>query len=277
MKKISIQGVPGSFSHLATEVFFESFELNCHKDFPSTFHSLEKNQSDYAVIPIENSTVGSIIENFSLLAKYKFNVIAETFVKVNFHLLAHKQAKFEDIQEVYSHSAALGQIRNFLKNHTQIKAIDYFDTAGAAEMVSNARSTAIAAACSRKAGELSALKVLKENIHDNPKNYTRFFLISKKADPIIAAEADKTTIQFELGKEAGSLALFLNLFAQEGISLTKIESRPLMDTNWEYLFFIDVLAGLGDLKMQQCLEKAKSLSRNLRVIGSYKSGTTIES
>lgn len=277
MKTISIQGVPGSFSHIAVESLFDKFEIKCHKDFLSTFLSLENDISHFAMIPIENSTVGSIIENYVHLSRFNFFVIAEVFVKVNFHLATLNDALFSNITEIYSHPAGLGQIKNFLSQNSRIKAIEFFDTAGAAEMINQSQDPTKAAACSRRAAEIHNLKILKENIHDNPMNYTRFFLISKNPQNLIPDPTNKTTIQFELPHKAGSLADFLNVFAKANISLTKIESRPIPNTDWEYRFFIDVLESVQNPKMQSCLESVNKICQNIRVLGCYQKGKIIES
>lgn len=284
MIKVSIQGVPGSFSHIAAEHFFPQLQLVCNTDFKSTFTSLADGTADFAVVPIENSTIGSIIENYTWLTHYPFHVIGEVFIKVNFHLAALKESLLSEIGEVYSHAAGLGQIVNFLTEHPNLKIVEYFDTAGAAQMVAKTNKKNFAAACSRKAAQINGLDVIKENIHDNPKNFTRFFLISKT--PLKSKLTDslpeppsqyRTSLQFEISHQSGSLSQFLALFANQGLSLTKIESRPIPSTDWEYRFYIDVLSGPDSAAMKICLEEASTKCSHLRVLGQYPVGTQIES
>ncbi|MCK6597276.1 MAG: hypothetical protein L6Q37_02845 [Bdellovibrionaceae bacterium] len=284
MIKVSIQGMPGSFSHIAAEHFFPDLQLICNTDFKSTFASLAQEVADFAVVPIENSTIGSIIENYTWLTNYPFHVIGEVFIKVNFHLAAIKESLLSEITEVYSHAAGLGQIVNFLAEHPNLKIVEYFDTAGAAQMVAETKKRIFAAACSRKAAQINGLKIIKENIHDNPKNFTRFFLLSKT--PLKSKQQDsspgsasqyRTSLQFEISHRSGSLSEFLTLFANQGLSLTKIESRPIPSTDWEYRFYIDVLSNPESMAMKLCLEEAKSKCSHLRVLGQYPIGAQIES
>lgn len=277
MTIVSIQGLAGSYSHLAAQNVFESFELNCQADFSSTFAALQQGKSKYAVIPIENSTVGSITQNFTLLSEHGFQVIKEVVVRVNFHLAAKVGTTLADIQEIYSHPAGLGQIQKFLTTLPRVKAVEYFDTAGAAEMVAKSEDQFKAAACSRLAAEIYGLEILRENIHDNPQNFTRFFVLAKDAVDRDSHLQTKTSLQFELSHKSGSLVEFLECFSRSGISLTKIESRPLPNVEWEYRFYIDVDAGISEKRMKTALTLAQTKCHNLRVLGSYAKGSVIPS
>ncbi len=276
MYKIAIQGLKGSFSSLASEYLFGQAEFNECRDFKTCFQLVEREVCDFAVIPIENSSIGSIAENFENLSQYQLQIRQEVFLKIFFHLVGRSDLKVQEVEEVYSHPAGLGQIQRFLREHPRLKPIEYFDTAGAVEFVAQNPMRNIAAAASRKAAALFGLNVIVPNIHDNPKNYTRFFVLEKEHNHTANPLANKTSIQFELGPEAGTLSRVLSAFAIEGISLSKIESRPIQGTDWEYRFFADVLAGLPELRMQRALGEVESHCRSLRILGSYQQGAYYE-
>lgn len=273
--KISIQGNTGSYSHIAATHFFgNQIDLLERDSFKEVFEDLKHDRADYVVIPIENSTYGSVFQNYDFLTEYEFKIIKEAFVVVNFHLIGNPESKFEDITELHTHPVAMGQLKKFFNENPQIKVIEYPDTAGAVKMIKDKKLKHAAAAASKMSAEIFKMKVLKEFIQDSRKNYTRFFCLSKKEeyDPT----SNKTTIEFELGKEAGTLHKALESFANYGISLTKIESRPIMHTKWEYRFYIDALMSLYDSTMVESLSILKKRCRDFRILGTYKEGTYID-
>ncbi len=271
---ISIQGKLGSYSHIAANSYFgNKIELLQRDTFTEVFDDLKNDNAKYIVVPIENSTHGSVYQNYDNLSNYGFHVIGEVYLKIAFHLISFKDTKFEDITTIYSHPVGLNQIKKFLKEHPQIKAIEYPDTAGSVEFIKNSNDQTAGAAASRFAAEIYDMNIISENIHENSKNYTRFFVLSKNNHT--SKDADKTTIQFELGEEAGSLYKSLRCFADRNIALTKIESRPILDTDWEYRFYVDVLAGEQEEKLQNALKELTSYVRHLKILGTYKKGEYI--
>lgn len=272
---ISIQGEEGSYSHIAAEKLFgNKIKLLQRSTFPEVFEDMHLKKADYAVIPIENSTYGSIYQNFDLLTKNDLHIIKELYLTINFHLISFPGSKKEHITELYTHPVGMGQIKDYLEENPQIKAVEYPDTAGAVKMIKKKGIRNYAAAASRKAAEIYGMEVIEEKIQSNKKNYTRFFVLSRTQE--YSKEADKTTIQFELGEEAGTLYKALHAFAKRGISLTKIESRPIIHTEWEYRFYIDILDGLESNKMKEALLELKKVVRHFRVLGSYKKGEYIQ-
>lgn len=275
MKRISIQGSLGSYSHIAaTSIFGEEIELSQDETFDDAIRKCSDSTVDFAVIPFENSTHGSVTENFDLLTKYNLKIIKELYLKINFHLLALPGVKFEDIKNVYTHKVSMIQIKKFLEENSQIEPHVYADNALAAEYIKNNNLKDSAAAASRLAAKLNGLEILKERIQDNPKNYTRFFVLSREGD--FDKNSNKTSISFTVKHATGTLVSALKCFSDEGISLSKIESRPLIDTEWEYLFYVDLVAGINDNKMKSALKKIKESTLQLNILGSYPQGEYID-
>jgi prephenate dehydratase len=276
--KISIQGQKASYSHIAAnQLFGEDIELMERDNFTDVFEDLNKKKVDAIVIPIENSTYGSIYQNYDNLTKYNFKIVAEIYLKINFHLIAHPGVKIEDIEEIHTHPVGMAQIQSFLKENPQINAIQYEDTAGAVKMIREKHLMHAAAAASRFAADFYEMEILKEDIHENPKNYTRFYALKNNGDIVLfkQGQQDKTTIEFLLGEESGSLYKSLRSFADRDISLTKIESRPIIGTDWEYRFYLDIMAGEEEEKLKNALNELKAYAREIKIIGSYKNGETI--
>src|SRR6185369_16847472 len=156
-------------------------------------------RADYIVVPFENSTHGSVYQNYDNISKYDFTIIGEVYLRINFHLIVNPGTKLEDIANIYSHPVGLNQIREFLRNHKNIKDIEYDDTAGSAKMIRDEGKKDSAAAASRLAAELYGMEILEENIHENQKNFTRFFVLSKNGKQpkeLKDRENNKTSIQF---------------------------------------------------------------------------------
>nr|MBP9759634.1 bifunctional chorismate mutase/prephenate dehydratase [Candidatus Dojkabacteria bacterium] len=200
-------------------------------------------------------------------------IIKEIYLKINFHLIVNKGVKFNDIKKIYTHRVSMSQIKSFLEANPQIEAHIYEDNGKAAEYIKKENLKDSAAAASKLAAEIYDLEIIKENIHDNPKNYTRFFVLSRESN--YEEKSDKTSISFLVKHETGTLVKALKCFSDEDISLTKIESRPLIDTNWEYIFYVDLLAGINEKRMKRALDKAKEITLELKILGSYKQGEYI--
>lgn len=275
---VSIQGNKGSYSHIAAAHMFGSdIELLERNTFPEVFEDLISKRVDYIVVPIENSTHGSVYQNYDNLSAYECEIVGELYLKINFHLIVHPGTKLEDITELYSHPVAINQIKKFSGEHPNITVKEYHDTAGSVEMIKKDSKLTAAAAASRFAAELYGMEVLEENIHENPKNYTRFYVIERKHNAVNVPKSlsgidNKTTIQFSLGAEAGSLYKTLRSFADRDIALTKIESRPVINTDWEYRFYVDILAGMKEEKLAHALKEVEQYVKELRVLGSYVQG-----
>ena len=270
---ISIQGQIGSFSCQAANNMFQSDNFLQRDSFIETFQDLVEDRADVIVVPIENSTFGSIYENYDQLGQHHYPIIYETYVRVDLNLIGFKGAKLDDLKKVYSHQVALGQINRFKKNNPQIEFAPYPDTAGAVEFIKKANDITQAACASRLAAKIHNLDIIKEGIEDNHRNFTRFFAIAKDNSINPNLDINKTTIQFELGSEPGSLYKTLRSFADRDLSLSRIESRPIMNTDWNYRFYLDIVAGLQQDKLKHAIEEMKDYVKDNQVVvlGSYHS------
>jgi prephenate dehydratase len=287
--KISIQGNIGSFSHIAaTSLFSSGIELLERDTFKEVFDDLRNNSCEYIVIPIENSTYGSIFQNYDLIGSNDFEIFKEIYLKIKFHLIGLPASKFEDIKELHSHPVGLGQISKFLEENRQIKAIEFPDTAGAVKMIRERNDVTIVAVASKFASNIYGTKILKEDIHENKNNYTRFFALRKRSTNQSNESKNlkeehkdlytkpKTTIQFRLGEESGTLYNCLGAFAKRDLALVKIESRPIINTHWEFNFYVDIRGDINSSEMQDALTEMKLYSKDLRVLGCYEKGTYID-
>lgn len=273
--KIAIQGGLGSYSHIAAvSIFGKNIELMQEDTFEDAIAKCKTKEVDYSVIPFENSTHGSVIENFDLLTKYELAIVKEIYLKIHFHLMVNRGVEFKDIKNLYTHRVSISQIRKFIESNHQIHTHIYSDNGKAAEYIKKEHLTNSAAAASKLAAELFDLEIIKHNIHDNPKNYTRFFVLSRQKH--YPQDADKTSISFIVKHETGSLVKALSCFSDEGISLTKIESRPIIGSDWEYIFYVDLLAGINNPIMQNAIKSASRCTIELKILGSYKQGIYID-
>ena len=243
MKSIFYQGVPGSFSHIAATGYFGADEeFIGTKQFIEIFRDVESNLTSYGVVPVENTLAGSIYENYDHLYNHDVYAVGETNLRVEHFLLVNQDTNDENdlknIKKVYSHIKAIEQCENFFMAHPWMEKIIHPDTAGAAKMISELYDTSIAAIASSKAAELYNLKKIRSNIEDNPNNFTRFLIISKQETDIV--DADKCSLIITLSHTPGSLYAALAILANQGVNLTKIESRPILGKPFEYVFYIDI-------------------------------------
>ncbi|WZL73191.1 prephenate dehydratase [Clostridiaceae bacterium 35-E11] len=265
---VGFQGVSGSFSEQALLAYFghnvDPYPVNMFED---VFTSLKKNQIDYGVLPIENSSTGAISQVYDLLNKYDCYIVGEICVKVNHHLLGIKGTQIKDIVEVYSHPQAFEQSSEFLNQYPHWKLIPYYNTAKSAEFVENKGSKNIAAVGSEKAAALYHLDILAANINSNTTNTTRFVVIGKEL--IRKDSLNKVSIVLSTEHKAGCLYNVLRHFAQNNINMLKIESRPIKDIPWEYFFYIDFEGNLEDETIRIAINSMKRDSHYFKILGNY--------
>ena len=267
--KIGFQGVEGSFSEEALLNYFgkeavtSSFRL-----FEDVFKAIDAGDIDYGILPIENSSTGSVNEVYDLLRKYGCHINGEIVLKVKQNLLGVKGASIEDIKEVYSHSQGFQQSAEFFKEHSSWKLIPYHNTALGAKLVSEAGDISRAAVASERAAAIYGLDILEENLNFNSKNYTRFVIIGK--DIRLDESSDKISVVLTVKHKAGSLCDVLSLFSQEGLNLLKIESRPIMDKSWEYFFHLDFEGNLQDPHVSRIMEEIRSRTTYFKILGNYR-------
>ena len=267
-KKVVYQGVPGAYSQQAMIKFFgEDIENFNVKTFKDAFVAVDEGRADYAVLPIENSTAGTINDVYDLLFSYDCYIVAETDVLVRHALLGTKDSTLEDIKVVYSHPQGLMQCNEYLEEHEDWQRIAKENTAGSAMKVMKENDKSHAAIASTMAAKIYGLKVLEENINRNNENTTRFVIVSRKR--VFREDANKVLVSFETAHKTGSLYNFLSHFIFNGINMTSIESRPIREKNWEYRFFVEAEGNILDEGMQNALIGIKNEASYLKVIGSY--------
>ena len=254
---VACQGVEGAYSAKAANALFPDSPVDFHKRFEDVFEAVNQNKAKYGIIPVENSTAGSVHESYDLIMKYRFYVVGAYDLKVEHCLCTRQDIDFEDIENIYSHPQALSQCSIFLKNF-DFTGINYTNTAAAAKLVSESDRDNIAVICSEKAAKKYGLKVLKRNIQNTSNNQTRFIVISKKL--IIPGDANKISLIFSVAHKTGSLYRVLGRFSMAGLSLTKLESRPIENEAFNYHFYVDVM---GSVRQESTLDLICALSDEL--------------
>lgn len=244
--RVICQGTEGAYSAKAAEMFFgdaSEYDRFFCKSFEEIFSSVASGEADFGVVPVENSTAGSVHENFDLIMKYRLYIAGSVDLPVCHCLCAAEGAELDTISDVISHPQGLMQCKEFTESHG-FNTISAENTAFAAERVSQSGRTDIAAICSEEAAKKFGLKILKKNIQSIPLNTTRFLIISKKL--IIPENAHKISLIFSLPHVTGSLYRILGRFAVCGLNLTKLESRPVKSSGFSYLFYLDFTASVRD-------------------------------
>ena len=265
--KIAYQGEPGAFSEAAARRVDADAQPAPCRSFDDVFDAVEAGTAAYGVLPIENSIGGSIHRNYDLLLEHDLPIVGEVELVVVHHLLALPGATLAGLKRVYSHPQGLAQCDRFLRTLTGVEIIATYDTAGSAKMVQDGKLTDTAAIASARAGEIFGLAPLASSIQDYSDNITRFIVIGRR--PLSDAAPDKTTIVFSLPNEPGSLFKALSAFALRGVTLTKLESRPIPGRPWEYLFYVDLAAARDELPCQRALANLAEFAPVLRTLGSY--------
>ena len=265
--KVACFGVPGTYAHQATKkVFPESTPQFCAR-FQDVFSAIQNDEAGFGVIPIENSSAGSVTDVYDLMLQYRFYIAAEVDIPVNHCLAAKSGTKLSDIKKIYSHQQGLSQCSDFINGHS-LTAESYVITAATAKMISEQDNKAYAAICSEDAAEKYGLEIILRGFQNNPNNCTRFIVISKKM--FISENADKISLCFSLPHVTGSLYSTLCRFAVHGLNLTKIESRPIFGKSFEYFFYLDFT---GNVKEKSVINLLCALSDELAefsFLGNYK-------
>jgi chorismate mutase/prephenate dehydratase len=273
-KKIAgYQGVEGSFSYEALKGYLAEtgtdMETKALLEFEDVFALLEKGKIDMGIVPVENSSTGSISVVYDLMKKYNVFIAGEIFLKVSHNLLVRKGTLPEDIEEVYSHQQAFDQSSDYFREKPW-KLIPYKNTALSAKYVAELESGRCAAVASSLAADLYGMEVLDAAINNNAHNYTRFLILSN--DLKLREENNKTSFMSIIDHEPGSLYKMMSCFADYGINMMKIESRPIANRPWEYAFYIDFEGNMAEERIKSALEHIKRYSREFKVLGNYPKG-----
>ena len=265
--RVVYQGEPGCYSEEAAAGFFgPDVDSRGLAWFPDVFAALERGEADYAVLPVENSSTGSIRQVYDLLAQYNYYIVGEWQVEVRHCLMALPGVKLEDIQTVYSHEQGLMQCEQYLDGHRDWNRVPTLDTAGSAKQVAESGDRTAAAICSRRAAGIYGLHILASGI-SRSMNRTRFVVVSPVME--LRPGRDKISAMFRLPHQSGSLHEILTIFAVQGLNLLKIESRPIRGRRWEYLFFLDFTGDLLSPGMDGVLHELGQLAAEFRILGNF--------
>ena len=264
---VACQGVEGAYSQQAAEKLFRHPNVMYFSNFEAVFAAIEKGLCRYGVIPLENSTAGSVNMVYDLMMRHNFRIVRSVRLKVDHNLLARPGAKLEDIREIYSHEQAIGQCSTFLQAHPEIRVVRCANTAEAAKLVSQSDRRDIAALSSRACAELYGLVNLAPSCQDQGNNYTRFICISRDLE--IYPGADRTSLMVVLPHRPGSLYKLLSRFYALGINLNKLESRPLPDRDFEFMFYFDLDTSVYSPQFMQLMGELDTVCETFSYLGSY--------
>ena len=266
--KVACQGVMGAYSGIATERLFEIADVSYFKNFEGVFQAVEKGFCKYGVLPIENSSAGSVNQVYDLMKEHKFYIVKSIRLPICHNLVANHNAKKEDIKEILSHEQAISQCKKYLEQFPNAKITACANTALSAKMVAESGRSDIAAISSRECADLYGLKLLETNVQDSDNNYTRFILIAKEME--FYQGANKISIMTTLPQNSpGSLNKLLSKFANLGINLTKLESRPIVGSSFEFMFYFDFNCDIKEKGVQNLLSELDNSTEQFTFLGAY--------
>ena len=268
--KVAIQGIESSFHDMAVrQLFPDNAQLLACDSFEKVAQEVANFNAEFGVLAIENTIAGSILPNYNIIDTGGFSIVDETFLKIDMHVMALPSERICDIEEIHSHPVALLQCKNYLQRFPpHCKIIEGKDTASVARRIVENNLKGVAAIAGKQVAEKFNLKILDSNIQNIKNNQTRFIVIARDTQ-LRPSDANKATLKFELNHEVGTLSNVLQLLSTFGISLTKIQSLPIVGRPWQYAFFIDVLFADITLfdEVMIVLEKAVS---ELKILGTYR-------
>ena len=264
---VACQGIEGAYSQIACDSIFKSPSIMYFKSFDNVFKAVESGMCQYGILPIENSTAGSVNTIYDLMLRHNFSIVRSARLKVSHNLLAKYGTKLSDVKEIFSHEQAITQCAAFLAGMKGVKVTVVENTAVAAKMVAESGDPGVAALSSRFCAEHYGLQTLQANVQDQDNNYTRFICISKK--PEIYPGADRTSFMMIISHKPGSLYNVLSKFYALGINLRKLESRPLPGREFEFMFYFDIESSVYAPEMEKLFLDLESESEEFRYLGTY--------
>ena len=265
--KVACQGVEGAYSQIATDKLFSLPEINYYPSFDAVFSAIESGECRYGVLPIENSTAGSVKKVYELMLKHEFHIVRSARIKIDHNLLAKKGAKLSDIKEIISHEQAINQCSAFLNSLEGVKITVAPNTAVAARTVAESGRNDIAALSSRFCAELYSLDTLASAVQDMGNNYTRFICISK--EPEIYPGADKLTLMLVTQNKPGALYSVLSCFNALGVNMTKLESCPIPERDFESMFYFDFTVSVYSPLLERLLCELEARGERYKLLGAY--------
>jgi prephenate dehydratase len=267
-RRAAFLGEPGTFSYKACAQYFgNEVKPVPMSSFMQIFESVKGGEVDFGVVPLENSLTGSIHENYDHLLEYDLRIIGEITLRIMHHLIAHPGTKLESVKRVLSHPQVFQQCRQFLDHHPEWELVTAKDTATAVKKIKDGGVSTDAAIASKVAAEIHGMEVVQEAIETNPRNYTRFVIISEKR--LENGPRQKSSLIYSTGNRPGALFETLQIFAENGINLVKLESRPIHGKPWEYMFYVDLEADIESEALRPVLDELEEKTDYLRVLGSY--------
>ena len=264
---VACQGVEGAYSQIACEKIFKSPMIMYFKSFEGVFTAIEQGLCQYGILPIENSTAGSVKKVYDLMIRHNFSIVRTFRMKIDHNLLTKPGTKLQDIKVIYSHEQAINQCTEFLSGLKGVQVIPVENTAVAAQMVAQSGRTDVAAISSRACGEIYGLTCLAPSVQDKGNNHTRFICISRDLE--IYPGADKTSIMMILPHRPGSLYRVMARLFTLGINVTKLESRPIPDREFEFMFYIDLETSIYSEEFVQLMCELEELCEEFKYLGSY--------
>lgn len=264
---VACQGVQGAYQQEAADRLFSMPKILYMKNFNGVFQAIDQGLCQYGVLPLENSTAGSVNSIYDLMSRYQFYIVRSVRLKINHCLLAKKGTGREDIHEIFSHEQAILQCEDYLKNFKDLKVTEVPNTAQAAEMVARSDRNDVAAIASFECGKLYGLECLEESVQDSANNYTRFICISKNLE--IYPGANRTSLLMSVAHKPGALYNVLARLYTLDINMTKLESRPMPERDFVYRFYFDIDADARSDKFIRLMNQTEQLSQDLRYLGSY--------
>ena len=264
---VACQGVEGAYSQIACEKIFKSPFIMYFKNFDGVFNAIEQGMCQYGILPIENSTAGSVTKVYDLMIRHNFSIVRTFRLKVDHNLLANSGASLTDIKTIYSHEQAINQCSDFLRGLPGVNVVAVENTAMASEMVAKSGQKDVAALSSRSCAELYGLNCLAASVQDKGNNRTRFICISKNLE--ISPGSDKTSIMMVLPHKPGALYKVLARLYTLGINVTKLESRPIPDREFEFMFYFDLDTSIYSEEYVQLMCELDELCEEFKYLGSY--------
>ncbi len=264
---VACQGVEGAYSQIAAGHFFKHPTIQYCPSFEGVFQAVENGSCIYGVLPVENSTAGTVNKVFDLMMEHSFHVVRTYRQKIDHNLLAKKGAKIEGIRDIYSHEQAINQCRHYLETLPGARVHVCENTAMAARLVAESDRDDVAALSSRSCADLYGLDILASNVQDRDNNYTRFACISKQLE--IYPGADRTTLMLVLNHEPGALYKVLAKIYALDLNLLKLESRPIPQRDFEFMFYFDIDCAVAAPEFEALISSLSSACQELRYLGSY--------
>ncbi|HEX2966378.1 MAG TPA: prephenate dehydratase, partial [Syntrophorhabdaceae bacterium] len=267
LKLTGFQGEHGAYSEAALIAYDNSLVPIPCKEFYDVFYEVISGQLDLGIVPVENSLEGPVTQVNDLLIETDLKIVGEVRLPIQHCLLALPETEYRDLKIVYSHPQALGQCRGFIERH-KLEPKSYYDTAGAARMLSETRPNAACVIANRLCSELYGLEIIQDNVEDHNSNSTRFVVLAREND--VDSQGDKCSIIYSLKDEAGALFSILKVFSDHDINLTRIESKPNRSDPHNYVFFTDIEGSIGDDKVAAALDEIRKNVTSYKFCGCYK-------